>query len=313
MRRATSRCTVGISRSAAPRQEAPHSSHQILVMDDETSTQRIVRHYEEVDEASRLQQWMVFQLEASPHSRIDTSPSASTHRAAIVDSRRRQCNLCPAGWPLSAIRFTRLIPLPSMWSKARQASARQPEYPLASAEIGDARALPRARRGSIGRCGLAVGAALSSRRAIRPPGLLAQKHIAFCVLADSCGVLRSVTSHALFDSLAHGFFDDPDFAPIVASDLENGQHRNSTENPMCFTRRVSASPRRIVARIAGRWVSGGCDCAHRRSRLACPGFRPSLWNDPIHRQRLLPPAIRCVERELPILGATSHIMAVGRK
>ena len=37
-----------------------------------------------------------------------------------------------------------------------------------------------------------------------------------------------------------------------------------------------------------------------------------LWNDPVQRERLLD-AVRKVEREPSVLGASSHIMAIGRK
>jgi len=37
-----------------------------------------------------------------------------------------------------------------------------------------------------------------------------------------------------------------------------------------------------------------------------------LWNDPTQRERLLA-AVRKVEREPSVLGASSHIMAIGRK
>jgi len=37
-----------------------------------------------------------------------------------------------------------------------------------------------------------------------------------------------------------------------------------------------------------------------------------LWNDPAQRERLLA-TVRKVEREPSVLGASSHIMAIGRK
>jgi len=37
-----------------------------------------------------------------------------------------------------------------------------------------------------------------------------------------------------------------------------------------------------------------------------------LWADPIQRDRLLT-AVRKMEREPSVLGASSHIMAIGRK
>jgi hypothetical protein len=37
-----------------------------------------------------------------------------------------------------------------------------------------------------------------------------------------------------------------------------------------------------------------------------------LWNDPLQRERMLA-AVRKVEREPSVLGASSHVMAIGRK
>lgn len=37
-----------------------------------------------------------------------------------------------------------------------------------------------------------------------------------------------------------------------------------------------------------------------------------LWNDPAQRERILA-VVRKVEREPSVLGASSHIMAIGRK
>ena len=116
---------------------------------------------------------------------------------------------------------------------------------------------------------------------------------------------------SLFDSLAHGFFDDPAFAPIVERDLEDGQHRNPTSNPIYFTdaylHRPGELSRDFLAAVFQIVELVG---------IEGPGWLAlefdRLWNDSVQRERLLA-AVRKVEREPSILGTSSHIMAVGRK
>ena len=39
----------------------------------------------------------------------------------------------------------------------------------------------------------------------------------------------------VLDSVSHGFFADPTFLEILHRDIEEGQHRNRTNNPLYFT------------------------------------------------------------------------------
>src|ERR1700739_3123863 len=136
MRRATSRCNWDIVlRSAAAAWRSPH---QIPVMTDDTSTQRIVRHYEEVDEASRLASgW--FQLEQARTRELilrHLPPPPATIVDAGGGAGVYACWLATLGYQVHLI-----DPVAKHVEQAREASARQPDHPLASAEIGDARAL----------------------------------------------------------------------------------------------------------------------------------------------------------------------------
>src|ERR1035441_9830470 len=69
--------------------------------------------------------------------------------------------------------------------------------------------------------GKTVSPACEAHRVLRPGGV----------------VWGAGISHfaSLFDSLAHGFFEDSAFAPILERDLSEGQHRNTTGNPSYFT------------------------------------------------------------------------------
>ncbi len=116
--------------------------------------------------------------------------------------------------------------------QARAASAKQPQYPLASAEVGDARMLPQ------------TDGSADAVLLLGPIYHLTQRSDRQTALGEAYRVLRSggLLSVAgigrfasLLDSLAHGFFDLPEFAPILDRDLAEGQHRNPTNNLTYFT------------------------------------------------------------------------------
>jgi ubiquinone/menaquinone biosynthesis C-methylase UbiE len=274
-------------------------------MTNKKSIPEIVGYYEVADEASRLRiGW--FQLE---HARTQElilrhlPPPPVTVIDAGGGAGAYACWLASQGYQVHLI-----DPVPKHVEQARAASACQRAHPLASAEIGDARRLPQA--DSTADAVLLLGplyhlttrddriAALrEAHRVLRPGGLL-----------WGAAISRFAS---LFDSLAHGFFDDPVFAPVLARDLEEGQHRNPTTNPVYFTdaffhrpgelsRDVLAAGFQLVELVAVEgpgWLARDFD---------------RLWADPAQRERMLK-VVRKVEREPSVLGASSHIMAIGRK
>jgi ubiquinone/menaquinone biosynthesis C-methylase UbiE len=274
-------------------------------MADVTSTQRIVRHYEEVDEASRLASgW--FQLEQARTRELilrHLPPAPAIILDAGGGAGIYACWLATLGYQVHLI-----DPVAKHVEQAREASARQPDHPLASAEIGDARAL------------LHVDQSADAVLLLGPLYHLVEQSDRLACLREAHRVLRpggflwgAAISHfaSMFDSLVHGFFDDPDFAPIIEGDLENGQHRNPTGNPMYFTDAFLHRPGELSRELlAARFQVVAIAPIEGPGWLARDFER--LWNDPMQRQRLLA-AIRKVEREPSILGATSHIMAIGRK
>jgi len=116
---------------------------------------------------------------------------------------------------------------------------------------------------------------------------------------------------SLLDSLSNGFFDQPEFAPILERDLAEGQHRNPTGNLNYFTDAFFHLP----DELAGELTDAGFDLvelvAVEGSGWLARDFA-HLWNVPQQRERLLA-ALRKVEHEPALLGASSHILAIGRK
>ena len=274
-------------------------------MHDQTSTIRIVDFYQGADENSRLRStW--FQLE---HAR--TQELILRHLPAppamIIDvgggSGVYACWLAQRGYKLHLI-----DPVPKHVEQARTASEQQPQHPLASAEVGDARHLeyPDAWANGV----LLLGPLY---HLVEKEDRIACLREAYRVLAPGGIVWAAGISHfaSLLDSLSHGFFDDPAFGPIVERDLEDGQHRNTTGNPLYFTDAYFHRPGELSREL----LAAGFDIVEIVA-IEGPGWLAKdfdrLWNDPAQRERLLTVA-RKVEKEPSVLGATAHIMAIGKK
>ena len=274
-------------------------------MRNDDSIHEIVRHYGDADESSRLgtgwfqleqvrtQELILRHLPPAPATVIDVGGGAGAY-ACWLASRGYQVHL--------------LDPVPKHVEQARAESSLQPERPLASAKVGDARHLPHADATSDAVLLLGplyhlveredrVACLREARRVLRPGGV----------------VWGAGISHfaSLFDSLAHGFFDDSAFVPILARDLKEGQHRNPTGNPIYFTDAFFHRPEEL----ADEFLMAGFQNVELVA-IEGPGWLAHdferLWNDPAHRERLLS-AVRQVEHEPSALGASSHIMAIARK
>ena len=274
-------------------------------MAHESSSERILGYYGEADEASRLNSgW--FQLE-----QVRTRELILRHLppvpAMIVDAGGGAgvyaCWLASRGYEVHLIDA-----VAKHVEQARAASSRQPDHPLASAEIGDARRLQFEENSADAVLLLGplyhlvekedrLACLREARRVLQPGGLL-----------WGAAISRFAS---LFDSLSNGFFRDPAFAPILERDLEDGQHRNPTDNPIYFTDAYFHKP----GELSREFLAAGFQMVELVA-IEGPGWIARdfdrVWNDPADRERLLA-TVRKVEREPSIIGSTSHIMAIGRK
>lgn len=197
--------------------------------------------------------------------------------------------------------------LPLHVEQARQASEQWPNAPLASATVGDARQLPFA--DASGDLALLLGplyhlteradrlAVLSeARRVLRPGGL---------VVAAAISRFAST-----LDGLRQGFFADPDFVAIAERDVREGQHRNPTNHPGYFTTAYFHHPDELRAEVEDAGLI-------HMATLAVEGpawlaqWVLDTWDDPRSRQRVLA-ALRMIEAEPSLLGASAHLLAVAR-
>ncbi|MFN6466402.1 MAG: class I SAM-dependent methyltransferase [Nostoc sp. DedVER02] len=199
-------------------------------------------------------------------------------------------------------------PVPLHVEQARFASQVQPDYPLASAEIGDARQLNQANN-SVDAVLLfgplyhlierneRIAALREANRVLKSGGL---------VFAVACSRFAS-----LLDGLFRGWLDDPEFVEIVHRDLLEGQHRNPSNHPAYFTTAFFHHPDQLKAEVE----EAGLSC---EKLLAIEGPGKLLqnfeehWSEPSRRERLLQ-AIRWIETEPSTLGVSAHIIAIAKK
>jgi ubiquinone/menaquinone biosynthesis C-methylase UbiE len=273
-------------------------------MSDDSATE-ILRYYSEADEAFRLcTGW--FQLEQARTRELILRhiPPAP---AKVLDvgggAGAYGCWLASRGYEVHLI-----DPVPRHIEQARAASEKQPQHPLASAVVGDARQLEHASQSA------------DAVLLLGPMYHLTERKDRLAALRESHRVLRSggrlwaaaISRFASFlDSLSGGFFGQPEFAPILERDLSDGQHRNPTDNLTYFTDAFLHLPEEFAAEVS----EGGFESIELFA-IEGPGWLARdfdrLWDSPEHRERLLG-LLRKVEREPTLIGASSHILALGRK
>ncbi len=192
--------------------------------------------------------------------------------------------------------------------QAQNYSQVQPQYPLASIEIGDARQLARADK--------SVDVVLL----FGPLYHLIERSDRLTALGEAYRILKNdglvfgvgISRFAsTFSGLFKGHLKDPEFVEIVRRGLTEGQHRNSNNNPAYFTTAFFHHPEELKAEIieAGFYLENILSIQGPGWLL--PNFEEH-WNNPSRREMLLE-AIRWLETEPSLLGMGAHIMAVAKK
>lgn len=124
------------------------------------------------------------------------------------------------------------------------------------------------------------------------------------------GVLLAVAISrfaSALDGIGRGFIRDPRFVSIVEQDLQTGQHRNETGNLEYFTTAFFHHPDELKAELEAGGFPGPRLCA----------IEGSIWNVPEpdtaeQRERLMA-AVRAIESEPALMGASAHIMGIATK
>jgi ubiquinone/menaquinone biosynthesis C-methylase UbiE len=191
---------------------------------------------------------------------------------------------------------------------AEDASALQPETPLASAIVGDARSLHWEDE-SVQAVLLFGPLYHLTDKADRFKAL----HEAHRVLVSggifmAVGISRFAST---LDGLRAGYLKDPQFAAIVERDLQNGRHKNPSEKKEYFMDAFFHHPDELRDEVneAGFEVTGIYGVEGPCWMLS--DFE-DWWRDAKLRERLLHLA-RTLETEPSLLGMSSHLMVVATK
>jgi len=189
-----------------------------------------------------------------------------------------------------------------------RAAALESHATLASAEVGDARALglpdesvdaalllgplyhlqERADR---------VRALAEARRVCRPGGV-----IIWAVISRFASML---------DGLRNGFLEDPVFAAIAAHDLRDGRHRNPTDNPSYFTTAYFHRPEEVADECAAAGLAHEAMIAIEGPAWLLADLEVRLADE--RRRRVLLDALAQLESETALLGVSAHLLSVARR
>jgi hypothetical protein len=114
---------------------------------------------------------------------------------------------------------------------------------------------------------------------------------------------------SLLDSLSSGFFDQPEFVPILERDLAEGQHRNPTDNPNYFTDAFFHLP----DELAGELADAGFELIELVA-VEGPGWLRLSPADATFRSSGSDCSLCCGEwNTTGLIGASSHLLAIGRR
>ena len=113
------------------------------------------------------------------------------------------------------------------------------------------------------------------------------------------------------DGLARKLSSDPVFVRIRNQDLLDGQHRNKTNHPDYFTTAYFHRPEELRAELVETGFENINVLGVEGPAWMLPDFA-SRWSDPALRGDVLDVA-RSLESEVSILGASAHLLGIGRK
>jgi ubiquinone/menaquinone biosynthesis C-methylase UbiE len=192
--------------------------------------------------------------------------------------------------------------------QALTASRDQPEHPIASCSVADARDIDQP--DSSADAVLLLGPLY--HLIDREDRLKALKE-AHRLLKSGGKIFAATVSRfaSLIDGLSRDLVSDPRFLEILLQDLKDGQHRNPTNNPEYFTTTFFHHPDELKQEMeeAGFFVE---------KLLGVEGpvwFMSNFsnhWNVPEKRALLLN-LLQSVEDDRYILGVSAHPMGIGRK
>jgi SAM-dependent methyltransferase len=196
---------------------------------------------------------------------------------------------------------------PRLVEEARRRNAGLPK-PIASFSIADARRLPQ--ESASAQVVLVMGPLYHLTEA--PDRLTALGEAARVLVPGGIVVAAAISRYAsALDGMARRLTRDPRFVEIRNRDLESGQHRNETERIDYFTTAYFHRPEDLRLEIVTAGFTDARVLGVEGPGWTLPDF-DERWSDPALRDELLEVARR-LESEPAILGASAHLLGMGRK
>ena len=271
----------------------------------DSATRQVVEYYSHYDEQGRLAEgWgQVEFIRTQSIIRRYLQPPPAVVLDVGGAAGRYACWLAVTGYQVHLI-----DPVPLHIEQAQAASAQQPEHPLASCRLGDARHLEF--ESGLADAVLLMGPLYHLAQAADRHQALTEAHR---VLKKggylfAVGISRFAST---IDGLLEGYFQDPAFREIMRGDLQDGHHQNPTQNPLYFTDTFLHHPDELTAEVA----AAGFEC---RALVAIESISYMMkdfaanWADNRYRTFLLE-IISQIDQEPSLIGASPHIMCVATK
>ena len=199
-------------------------------------------------------------------------------------------------------------PVPLHVEQARAAAAGSAGAALASAEVGDARAvrLPNESVDAVLLLGPLyhlperaerVQALAEARRLCRPGGL---------VVAAAISRFAST-----LDGLRGGYLEDPAFEAVAAADRRDGRHHNPTGDPAYFTTAYFHRPEELAVECAEARLAHVATLPVEGPGWLLGDLQERFADEP--RRAVLLAALAAIEGEPSLLGVSAHLLAIARR
>jgi SAM-dependent methyltransferase len=198
--------------------------------------------------------------------------------------------------------------MPLHIEEAAKASAAQPDAPVATLKVGDARSLdwPDACADGVLLHGPLyhlteredrLAAIRESKRILRPGGVL---------------LAIGISSHAsTLGGLVYWWVHDADYFEMCRREVTEGLHVQPPNWPGLFTTAYFHRPGELEAELAEAGLVHEVTLAVQGPGWLAPEFEEK-WQDEDHRETILK-VVRLVEADAGALGMSPHLMAVARK
>jgi ubiquinone/menaquinone biosynthesis C-methylase UbiE len=199
-------------------------------------------------------------------------------------------------------------PVPSHIEQARTAERLVQGVSLASAEVGDARALRLA--DAVADVVLLLGPLYHlTERADRLRALSEARRV--CRRGGLVIVAAISRFASTLDGIRGGYLEDPAFAEIAAGDRRDGQHRNPTANPEYFTTAYFHRPEELADECAAAGLLHEVTLGVEGPAWLLPDLDARLSSD--HRRSALLAALVALEAERTLVGVSAHLLAVTQR